>query len=38
METYRQMRKKKPKLRIPEIEKLIELESKGQLRSYLSKP
>lgn len=38
METYRQMQKKKPKLRIPEIEKLIELESKGQLRSYLSKP
>jgi len=36
IETYRQMQKKKPKLRIPEVEKLIELKSKGQLKSYLS--
>jgi hypothetical protein len=36
IETYQRMQKRKPKLRIPEIERLIELKSKGQLRAYLA--
>jgi hypothetical protein len=38
IETYRRMQKKKPTLRIPEVEKLMELESKRQPKSYLSSP
>lgn len=38
IETYRRMQKAKPRLRIPEIEKLIELERRGELKKYVSSP
>lgn len=38
IQTYRQMQKGQPRLRIPEIEKLIELEDRGELRKYVSSP
>jgi hypothetical protein len=36
IQTYRQLQKRNPKLRVEAIEKLAELESKGRLKSYLS--
>ncbi len=37
IESYHRMQKNAPQLRVPEIEKLVELEAKGELRSYLTK-
>jgi hypothetical protein len=34
--TYRQLQKHNPKLRIPEVEKLIELEKHGELERYVA--
>jgi hypothetical protein len=36
IQTYRQLQKRNPKLRIQAIEKLAELESQGRLKAYLS--
>ena len=36
IETYRQLRKKNPKLKIPAIEKMAEMEQRGELKRYLS--
>ena len=36
IETYRRLQKAKPRLRVPEIEKLIELERRGELKKYVS--
>lgn len=36
IETYREMRKKKSRLKIPEIEKLMELEAAGKLKAHLA--
>lgn len=36
IETYTQMRNKKPRLSVPEIENLIALEKAGKLRAYLA--
>ena len=33
--TYRQLQKKNPKLRIPEVEKFIELNKRGELQHYV---
>jgi hypothetical protein len=38
IETYRQLQKKNPRLRIKEIEKFVELEKAGKLKAYLSTP
>jgi hypothetical protein len=38
IETYRQLQKKKPKLRIAEVEKFIDLERQGKLRAYAAPP
>jgi hypothetical protein len=38
IETYRQLQKKNPRLRINEIEKFIELEKAGKLKAYLATP
>lgn len=38
IETYRRMQKAEPALRIPEIEKLIALEERGELKKYVSSP
>jgi len=38
IETYRQLQKKNPRLRINEIEKFVELEKAGKLKAYLSTP
>ena len=35
IETYRQLKKKNSKLRIPEVEKFIELEKRGELKAYV---
>ena len=34
--TYRQLQKKDPRLKIPAIEKMAEMESRGELKAYLS--
>jgi hypothetical protein len=36
IESYRQMQKKNPKLRIAEVEKFIEMQKRGQLKAYVS--
>lgn len=36
IETYRQLKKKNPKLKIPGIEKMAEMEQRGELKRYLS--
>jgi hypothetical protein len=36
IQTYRQLQKRNPKLRIQAIEKLAELEAQGKLKAYLS--
>lgn len=36
IQTYRQLQKNNPKLKIDAVEKMAELESRGQLRAYLS--
>ncbi len=38
IETYRQMQKKDPTLRIDEIQNFIDLEKRGQLKSYVASP
>jgi hypothetical protein len=38
IETYRQLQKRNPKLRINEIEKFIQLEKQGKLAAYLASP
>jgi hypothetical protein len=36
IDSYRQMQRKNPKLRIAELEKFIEMEKHGQLKAYAS--
>ena len=36
IQTYRQLQKKNPKLKIPAIEKMAEMEQRGELKRYLS--
>lgn len=36
IETYGQIKKSKPQLRVPEIEKLVELERRGELERHIS--
>lgn len=36
IETYRELQRRNPKLTLPAVEKLAELESHGQLKEYLS--
>ena len=36
IQTYRQLQKRNPRLRILAVEKLAELESRGQLKEYLA--
>jgi len=36
IESYRQMQKKDPKLRVTEVEKFIELQKRGELKKYVS--
>ena len=36
IESYRQMQRKNPKLRITEVEKFIELQKRGELKAYVS--
>jgi hypothetical protein len=36
IETYRQLQKKNPKLKIPGIEKMAEMEQRGELKRYIS--
>ena len=38
IETYRQMQRKNPKLRIADVEKFIEMEKRGELKRYVSHP
>ena len=38
IETYRQLQRRNPKLRINEIEKFIQLEKQGKLAAYLASP
>jgi hypothetical protein len=38
IETYRQMQKKNPKLRIADVEKFIDMEQRGELKRYVSHP
>lgn len=37
IQTYRQMQQKNPQLRVPEIEKMIEMERRGELKRYVSR-
>jgi len=36
IESYRQMQRKNPKLRIAEVEKFIEMQNRGELKAYVS--
>ncbi|HZE58648.1 MAG TPA: hypothetical protein VE031_12395 [Chthoniobacterales bacterium] len=36
IQTYRQLQRKNPKLKIPAIEKMAEMEQRGELKRYLS--
>ena len=36
IESYRQMQRKNPKLRIIEVEKFIEMQNRGELKAYVS--
>jgi hypothetical protein len=36
IQTYRQLQKKNPKLKIPAIEKMAEMERRGELKGYVS--
>jgi len=36
IQTYRQLQQKNPKLKIPAIEKMAEMEQRGELKRYLS--
>jgi len=38
IDTYRQMQRTNPKLRIAEVDKFIELEKRGELKRYVSPP
>ena len=38
IETYRYLQRRNPKLKVPEIERLIDLEKSGQLKKYVSSP
>ena len=36
IETYRQLQRTDPQLKLPEVEKLIDLQTRGKLRAYLN--
>jgi hypothetical protein len=38
MNVYKQMKKREPALNLPEVENLIDLEKRGELKSYLESP
>ena len=38
IQTYRQMQKQTPTLQIPEVENLIDLEKRGELKQYVASP
>jgi hypothetical protein len=38
IETYKQMQRKNPKLRIADVEKFVEMEKRGELKRYVSHP
>src|SRR5882724_1828627 len=38
IETYRQMQKQNPKLRIAEVERFVELQRRGELKRYVNSP
>jgi hypothetical protein len=38
IDTYRQLQKRSPKLKVPQVEKFIELEKSGKLKEHVSSP